>query len=573
MNLPLRAVVTAGGTSEPVDDVRVLTNLSTGRFGAAIANALVARGVDVLLLASRRALDSRSVVVDPRVRRRAFGSFADLAQALEEAGRRERPDLVLMAAAVSDYSPVRAAGKLSSADAERSLLLEKNPKLLDRLREWCGEGATLVGFKLLSGVERGELERVARAQLVRAGLDVCVANDLADLRDGRHPVLVVEQERTRPLTGPRGEVADALAGLLVERALGSGSLGARPPEVAPAPPLPEAGAAVAAALGQAPPPPRPLLAANLSTEVAFVRLQATAAPTARSPLAPPPGSAAEAEAVLDALRGAARSGRYAGAGFAAALGDGSLLCGWTARQAQALPGEWAALRQRAQATGLDPEALRPVLSGPLLVGAEAASAGERRLALTPLDLDRLDALADRLDAQGERVLLPAGETLAPWLERGWRREEGPAGWSALLPASRRDDLRPAVSVGLLDPIGRRVLLGRRLGPRATGAWAFPGGRQEEGEDPLATAARELREETGLRLPPGPPDAVVTVVAGAGEEAYRIVHLRYTALRAEPPRPSEELEARWVPLEEALDLEPLTAGTRRVLRELLTPPPA
>ena len=48
----MRAVITAGGTREPIDDVRVVTNLSTGRFGAHIANALVARGVDVTLLAS-----------------------------------------------------------------------------------------------------------------------------------------------------------------------------------------------------------------------------------------------------------------------------------------------------------------------------------------------------------------------------------------------------------------------------------------------------------------------------------------------------------------------------------------
>ncbi|MFT4624445.1 MAG: phosphopantothenoylcysteine decarboxylase/phosphopantothenate--cysteine ligase, partial [Myxococcota bacterium] len=98
------AVITAGGTSEPIDDVRVVTNLSTGRFGAQLANALAEAGVRVTLLASH-ALASHPEWVHPEVDLVPFGAFTDLRRALHAACD-DRPDLVLMAAAVSDYAPV-----------------------------------------------------------------------------------------------------------------------------------------------------------------------------------------------------------------------------------------------------------------------------------------------------------------------------------------------------------------------------------------------------------------------------------------------------------------------------------
>ncbi len=565
--------MTAGGTSEPVDDVRVLTNLSTGRFGAALANALTARGVDVLLLASRRALDSRRIAIDPRVRRASFGSFAELASALEAAAREERPDLVLMAAAVSDYSPARAAGKLRSDAEALSLPLTRNPKLLDRLREWCGEDALLVGFKLLSNVSRGELERVARAQLERARLDLCVANDLAQLGGAEHPVLLVEREATTALRGERERVAAEVARHLLRR-LGAPTAQAAPPAVARDSEAEAAVLAFAAAAGAA---PSALLSASplltrLPSERALLRLRALAAPTARAPLELAAGgpTSDEAAALQAALARAARAGDYAGRGFALALGGGDeLLCGFTAEQARALPARWEATRARAHERLGAGAALTPVFAGPELVGATAPLGEARALCFMGLlDLDALDALSEALDAAGASVALPVDDPqLAEWLARGFRREPDVDGLARLTPPSRRDDLAPAVSVGLIDALGERVLLGRRL-VDPLGAWAFPGGRALPGERLEETAARELREETGLELPPDPPEAVTLVAAGAASGAgYAITHLRWTVLRAEEPRASEELDARWVPLSEALALAPLTAGTRRVLRAL------
>jgi ADP-ribose pyrophosphatase YjhB (NUDIX family)/GNAT superfamily N-acetyltransferase len=211
-----RAVVTAGGTAEPIDDVRVVTNRSRGRLGAAIAGALADRGVAVTLLASR-SLASHPEWIDPRVEVVSFESFADLERQLD-AAIAEPPDLVFMAAAVSDYTPVASAGKLSS-DAERLVVeMRRNPKLLAGLRKRCGVETFLVGFKLLSGVERAELRRVGLEQVKRCRLNLCLANDLAELSGAEHPALMLTAEGGAiPIAGDKAAVAARLVDFALAR--------------------------------------------------------------------------------------------------------------------------------------------------------------------------------------------------------------------------------------------------------------------------------------------------------------------------------------------------------------------
>ncbi len=214
----MRALITAGGTAEPIDAVRVITNLSTGRFGAALANALHRRGVDVTLLASH-ALMAHPAWVAPGIRREAFGSFTDLATLLHTHAARS-PDLLFMAAAVSDYSPVPHPGKLSSDAEELVIRLRRNPKLLPGLRERCGPETFLVGFKLLAGASRSNLVTAARHQIEAGRLDLTVANDMDTLRGGLHPVTLVEPGR--PVVdhwGPKDHSAAYVADRALARSL------------------------------------------------------------------------------------------------------------------------------------------------------------------------------------------------------------------------------------------------------------------------------------------------------------------------------------------------------------------
>ncbi len=202
------AIVIAGGTREPIDDVRVITNLSTGRFGVAIARALKRQGIAVTLAASTGVAESLEDF--PAAIR--FASYADLSGVIEtlvrEAGPSSAP-IVFMAAAVSDFSPVRSEGKISSDQEEITITLRRNPKLLARFRERFGTKAFLVGFKLTSGLSRESMLEKAAKQLEACRLDLVVANDVKRFADDRHPVtlLAADGEET-DVDGDRETVAE-----------------------------------------------------------------------------------------------------------------------------------------------------------------------------------------------------------------------------------------------------------------------------------------------------------------------------------------------------------------------------
>ena len=179
----MRVLVTAGGTREPIDAVRVIANASTGRLGAQLAAVAQAAGHDVLLLAAAHA--SRP----PGVRCLGFQTSADLAGLLDE--HAPASDAVLHAAAVADYVPVPVPGKIPSDEPELLLRLLRAPKLIDRLRALCPRGF-LVGFKLTAGAAEAEQVAAAGALLRRAHLDLVVVNDAGRTADDDHEALLVD---------------------------------------------------------------------------------------------------------------------------------------------------------------------------------------------------------------------------------------------------------------------------------------------------------------------------------------------------------------------------------------------
>jgi len=180
----MRLLVTAGGTREPIDSVRVIANASTGSLGARIVDEAVAAGHDVLLLhATQAALPSRPC------RRAAFETHADLGRLLEQ--HAPLADAIVQAAAVADYVPVPAVGKLPSDLPELVLRLVPAPKLIDGLRALSPK-AWLVGFKLTSGASQDEQVAAAQALLLRARLDLVVVNDTARTGELDHEALLVD---------------------------------------------------------------------------------------------------------------------------------------------------------------------------------------------------------------------------------------------------------------------------------------------------------------------------------------------------------------------------------------------
>jgi phosphopantothenoylcysteine decarboxylase / phosphopantothenate---cysteine ligase len=168
----IRIVITAGGTREPLDPVRFIGNRSSGKQGVALATAALNRGAAVTLIASH--LD---VPVPPGITVIDAPSAAELQRAVTDAA--EHADIVIMAAAVSDYRPADVQdAKIKKEDVgeELTLRLVKNPDILAGLATAARDGQVIVGFAAETAQGDDELLTIGRAKLERKGCDFLVVN-------------------------------------------------------------------------------------------------------------------------------------------------------------------------------------------------------------------------------------------------------------------------------------------------------------------------------------------------------------------------------------------------------------
>ncbi|HYY06346.1 MAG TPA: bifunctional phosphopantothenoylcysteine decarboxylase/phosphopantothenate--cysteine ligase CoaBC [Candidatus Limnocylindria bacterium] len=203
----LRALVTAGGTREPIDAVRFVGNRSSGRMGFALAEEAARRGAEVSVVAANVSLPR-----DPRVEYVDVETAAEMLEACE--ARFGECDVLLMAAAVADYRPTEAvADKLKKEAADRlGLALERTEDILSALSERRRDGQTLVGF----AAEHGERAvEYGREKLARKGLDAVVVNDISRRDIGfdvpQNEVTIVTAAGAEHVPrGGKGEVAAAV---------------------------------------------------------------------------------------------------------------------------------------------------------------------------------------------------------------------------------------------------------------------------------------------------------------------------------------------------------------------------
>lgn len=222
-NKPLKVLVTAGGTQEPIDTVRVISNLSSGKTGVVISEVLTHQGCDVTLLQAHS-----SQVPSSQLKVLRFTSFADLNEKLENELKNNSYDMIVHAAAVSDYSveSVEVQGKkyspltipkVSSSEEHMSIHLKRNFKIINRLKDYSqNKDIDVIAFKLTSHASSEDRQLAVQKLFSEAHVDAVVHNDLTDIdiAKGLHRFTVHSQGMEKSIEGP-----ERLALALLERKL------------------------------------------------------------------------------------------------------------------------------------------------------------------------------------------------------------------------------------------------------------------------------------------------------------------------------------------------------------------
>lgn len=205
----LNVVVTAGGTREYLDDVRVLTNISTGKLGSRIAQLFIDHGHNVTYVAPLSACT-------PSDRNYQWANVTNTESVMDTMERLvPLADVVIHSMAVSDFTfNIEAETKLSSDSAEDFVehirkTIVKTPKVISHFREW-NPNAILIGFKFTVGKDKKELIQIANKLMEDNKLDMVFANDKSQMQKaGEHLGTLIMKDWSESICS-KDEIAKAI---------------------------------------------------------------------------------------------------------------------------------------------------------------------------------------------------------------------------------------------------------------------------------------------------------------------------------------------------------------------------
>lgn len=206
-----RILISAGPTQEALDPVRYLTNHSTGKMGYALARMAMLRGAEVTLVSG-----PVSIAPPPFVRLVPIVSAQDMFEAVT--AHAPQSDLIFMAAAVADYTPVQYADdKIKKHDADMQIPLKRTQDILGYLGEHRKENQIICGFSM----ETRDMLENSRAKLQQKRVDMICANNLkvpgAGFGVDTNVITMITQTETTelPLLSK-----DAAANAILDKAIG-----------------------------------------------------------------------------------------------------------------------------------------------------------------------------------------------------------------------------------------------------------------------------------------------------------------------------------------------------------------
>lgn len=210
-------VITAGGTSEKIDNVRKITNYSSGKTGMTIANEFLKQDDTFIYYICTK---DASRPVSERVKIIEIEGTMELKEAVENILTTKSIDCFIHSMAVSDYMKdyvttidrikysiknnndideafnnieVIEGNKLSSYENNLVIVLKPTPKIISLIKN-ISPTTFLVGFKLLDGVKKEELINVAKKLRDKNNCDLVVANDLSTIKNGNHTAYIIDKK-------------------------------------------------------------------------------------------------------------------------------------------------------------------------------------------------------------------------------------------------------------------------------------------------------------------------------------------------------------------------------------------
>ena len=203
-----KVIVIGGSNKEPIDDVRFVSAYSTGATAVELARNAFEMGADVQLLMGRC-----EVQMPGHIPTKRFETVGDLLKLVPKL----KCDICLVPAALSDYTPVKTRGKISSRYKGLILELKAQPKVIELIRR--NRKCFLVGFKAEYRISVSELEKRASERLQSARLDMIVANDIAKIEPEKNEIIIIRKKgKKETFKGTRAQLADRIMAAVADGA-------------------------------------------------------------------------------------------------------------------------------------------------------------------------------------------------------------------------------------------------------------------------------------------------------------------------------------------------------------------
>ena len=247
----MNIVITAGGTNEKIDEVRHITNMSSGKLGMEIYSQIDLNliGSKVFYIYPKGSLFPAKNLYSPNLTLIEVNDTASVEKAVREVITNNKIDVFIHAMAISDYTVDKVfsmddiinklsevasldkdiladtirningfdkSNKISSKSEEMFLSMKKTPKIIDMIKE-LDSNIFLISFKLLDGVSNKELIDVAQKQLVRTNSNYVIANDLSEIRlKESHQAYFISELGVEKIVSSKEEIGKEIINIIKE---------------------------------------------------------------------------------------------------------------------------------------------------------------------------------------------------------------------------------------------------------------------------------------------------------------------------------------------------------------------